>query len=83
MAGYIPKEHTETYRRWQADSFDTPTPAAVQPASLPAAEAVPAGVADDDQAGGADSGEIVTGFALPTAEDVERMHNEARAAGFE
>ncbi len=69
MADYIPKEKLDAYRRWQADSFDAPRP-------KPIAKEAPAPASPQD-------GELVSGFALPTAEDIERIHNEAHQAGYQ
>lgn len=71
MSGYIPKEQLDAYRRWQFDSFDPPGTEAPPPEPAPAAEAeVP-------------DSEVVTDFGLPTAEDIERIHNEAHQAGYQ
>lgn len=73
MSGFIPKEELAGFRRWQADSFDRPRPvakAAPRPVAEPASpveEALPPPV----------------GINLPTAEDIERMHEEARASGYQ
>lgn len=71
MAAFIPKEQLESYRRWQVGSFDDPAPSAADPAPVPAPV--------QEQPG---QPEIVTGVPLPTAEDIERMHSDAQAAGF-
>lgn len=72
MPGYIPKEQLEAYRRWQVDSFDappSPTPLAAPP--------------EPEQALPTEDCEVVTGIGLPTAEDIERIHNEAQQAGYQ
>ena len=72
MPAYIPKEQLDSYRRWQADAFDlgeAPEPVAAPPQPEP--EPIP------------DAGENVAGVALPTAEDIERINEEARATGHE
>lgn len=69
MSGYIPKEHLDAYRRWQVESFDAPEAEEPPPALEPEA-------ADD-------GAELVANIGLPTAEDIERMHNEAHAAGYQ
>lgn len=71
MPGYIPREQLDAYRRWQAESFDPPRPV---PATPPPPEPDP----DLD----ADS-EAVTGVSLPTAEEIEHIHNEAHTAGYQ
>ncbi len=65
------------YRRWEPVDFDAPeTPAAaelpVAPAALDAAAIPQAPEPEPDPLGD---------VQLPTAEDIERMHEEARAAG--
>lgn len=69
MSGYIPKEQLDAYRRWQIDSFDPPKPEPVRPPPPPP---------EDDN-----GSELVTGVALPTAEDIERIHIEAQQTGYE
>lgn len=64
------------YRRWQPTDFDAPdkppgagtpaAPAPVEPPAAPQAEPEP---------------EPLPGLQLPTVDDIERMHDEARAAG--
>ncbi len=73
MPAYIPKEQLESYRRWQADAFDPPddTPPTA-PMPEPSAPLPPA-----------DEAEMLADLPLPTAEDIERIHEEARAAGHE
>lgn len=68
MPGYIPREQLDAYRRWQADSFDPPPPEPPPPEPMPDLEI---------------DSEPVAGISLPTAEDIERIHNEAHAAGHE
>lgn len=79
------------YRRWQPADFDAdgtapsspdadpaahtgegPGPAAIAPASAPAAPEPPP-----------PAPELPPDFRLPTAEEIERMHEEVRRAGFE
>lgn len=69
MPGYIPKEQLDAYRRWQIDSFDPPTPEPVQAEPVPADET--------------SVSEVVANFGLPTAEDIERIHNEAHQTGYQ
>lgn len=71
----IPKEELTHFQRWQAGSFDAkPTPASVQ--ETPPSDASPAPP---------DAGtlETIQQFNLPTAEDIERIHEEARTSGYE
>ncbi len=74
MPSYIPKEQLDSYRRWQAASFDDPAPASAVEVAMPEAEAPVADVAE---------AEFVSSIPLPTAEDIERIHNEARAGGYD
>jgi len=78
MTGYIPKEKLTAYERWELASFDEPAPPAAPPeVEIPeppppmAMEAEPETVAPEDIP------------ALPTAEDIERIHAEAHESGFE
>ncbi|MGE5491975.1 MAG: flagellar assembly protein FliH [Actinomycetota bacterium] len=72
MSGYIPKEQLDAYRRWQVESFDPPGSEPEPPPPPPAASEVIA-----------DAGELVANIGLPTAEDIERIHNEAQQAGYQ
>lgn len=74
MAGFIPKENLDNFRRWQVESFDAP-------AAKPAAEAPPEPAAPSVDEMSAEN--YVGNLGLPTADDIERMHNAARAAGYE
>ncbi|HEX6734989.1 MAG TPA: flagellar assembly protein FliH [Azonexus sp.] len=70
----IPKEELASYQRWQINSFDRkPAPAAPAEAPPPAREEpvleVPVPATEP-------------ALQLPTAEDIERMHEEARAQGY-
>lgn len=59
------------YRRWEPTDFDADGRPPLEPAPPPmAAPALPAGP------------EPLAGLQLPTAEDIERMHEEIRAAAF-
>ena len=71
MAGVIPKEELAAYKRWNVDSFDRklPPPRPVTPKPPEIAEAVEA--------------EIITTMGLPTAEDIERINEEARSEGYQ
>lgn len=71
----IPKEELTHFQRWQAGSFDakpTPTPAPETQPSDPPPAAPDAGTLESIQQ-----------FNLPTAEDIERIHEEARNSGYE
>lgn len=76
MAGYIPREQLQAYTRWEADEFGMPhKPAPPEPEPEPIAPAPPA----------EPEPEIVPmeTVQLPTAEDIERIHNEAHQSGYE
>ncbi len=73
----IPKEELANYRRWQADSFDRKPPPAAAPTPMPAP--VPASA---PEAAAPPTTPPEPAVRLPTAEDIERMHEEARAAGY-
>ncbi|ATE59424.1 flagellar assembly protein FliH [Thauera sinica] len=63
------------YRRWEPVDFDAPeTPPAPDPPP-PAEEPAPAPLQPEPEP------EPLAGLQLPTAEDIERMHEDARAAG--
>lgn len=68
----IPKEQSGAFQRWEINSFDRPPPAEVVKAPITAMEA---------PISAESSGEPVSDFKLPTAEDIERIHNEAQQAG--
>lgn len=71
MSEIIPKEKLGGFQRWQIDSFDQPKPATA-PALQPTAEA---SAQQPDEA--------PLQFSLPTAEDIEHMHEEARTTGYQ
>lgn len=70
MSEIIPKEKLGGFQRWQINSFDPPKPELPQSAPPP-----PAPVETSE--------EEVPAFTLPTAEDIERLHEESRAAGYQ
>lgn len=69
----IPKEELTHFHRWQAGSFDAkPVPVVeVQTPAPDTHDAPPADVQSNQE------------FKLPTAEDIERMHEEARSSGYQ
>jgi flagellar assembly protein FliH len=81
MTGYIPKERSQTYTRWQADDFSAPAPASRQAAGSPPSSA--AAPPPEAQETGASETFHVDNLPLPTAEDIERIHNEARDSGYQ
>lgn len=71
MSGVIPKEKLANYQRWQIGSFDQkPTVTSPPPQPAPATSAVP------QESAPAEPGP-------PSAEEIARIHEEARASGYE
>lgn len=68
----IPKDELTHYQRWQISSFDEKPPAPPPPPAPVAAAPEPA----------APSAPPEPEVKLPTAEDIERMHEEARSQGY-
>lgn len=68
MSEIIPKEKLGGFQRWQAGSFD-------QPKSSPVTASKPEQIVQPS--------ESATPFNLPTADDIERIHEEARNAGYQ
>jgi flagellar assembly protein FliH len=74
MSSVIPKEQLAAYQRWQANSFD--------PSPLPEDAPPPETVIDESE--DPIQGELVNGpLSLPTAEDIEQIHEQARNEGFQ
>ena len=68
----IPKEESASFQRWQASSFDRqPAPKKTTNASPAPTTAQPA------------PEEPSAPFTLPTVDDIEHMHEEARRSGYE
>lgn len=66
----IPKEKLFSFQRWQASSFDRkPLPVATVGAAAPTVTAP--------------APEAPTQITLPTVDEIERMHEEARLSGYE
>ena len=78
---------TGAYRRWEPTAFDADPNAPKQPqddAPPPDEQAPPAAEAKAEakpEFQPETDNELPEGFQLPTAEDIERMHEEARASG--
>ncbi|TXI79504.1 MAG: flagellar assembly protein FliH [Dechloromonas sp.] len=72
MSGIIPKESLGGFQRWQVGDFTTrpTTPTAAAPVISETPE-------------NADSGLVVNDVPLPTAEDIEQIHEQARAEGYQ
>jgi flagellar assembly protein FliH len=73
MAEIIPKEKQTGFQRWQIGSFDKPKP---EPAPAPAQQII---CETNEQ----QPDEEAPQFSLPTAEDIERIHEEARSSGYQ
>ena len=77
MTGFIPKEKLTAYQRWELAAFDEDEPVERPEAAVePVAEAM---------TGSAPSPSFPTDdppVTLPTAADIERIHNEAHAQGY-
>lgn len=69
----IPKEELTHFQRWQVGSFETKRPNEM-PEPVPAPEGRPESNASPEPA---------PKFNLPTAEDIERIHEEARNSGYQ
>lgn len=67
----IPKEELTHFQRWQVGSFE--------PKRQPETQPPPAASSTE----GESAPEAMQSFSLPTAEDIERMHEEARASGYQ
>jgi flagellar assembly protein FliH len=74
MADYIPKEKLQAYTRWRADDF---TRKSVPPDAPPAASS---GQASTE---GSEAVVNLHEIPLPTAESIERIHEEARNSGYQ
>lgn len=72
MTGIIPKEELASVQRWQANSFDAPKIGRPQQAQI---EQAPTPLVETIE----DTRQI----SLPTAEDIERIHEAARADGYQ
>ena len=74
MSSVIPKEQLAAYQRWQANAFDAPAEVP-EPAPQPP---------EPEEAELPQEGEPVSGaLNLPTAEDIEQIHEQARNEGFQ
>ena len=77
MNGLIPKGKLTAYQRWELAAFDEAEQAAAR-----AAEAAAEAAAHQAAADAAPETVDEPALALPTAEQIERMHDEARAEGY-
>lgn len=73
MATYTPKDQLQAYTRWEATDFSPPPPKPAPPPPEPAPPPpTPEPVVEE-----------VEHIPLPTAEDIERIHEEAHASGYQ
>jgi flagellar assembly protein FliH len=73
MSEIIPKEKQASFQRWQLSSFDQPKPAPAPPHTPQIAS----------ETSIEQPVEAMPQFNLPTAEDIERIHEEARHTGYQ
>lgn len=73
MSGIIPKESLGGFQRWQVGDF-SPRPATTPTVAAPVVQEV---------LDGADSSIVVNDVALPTAENIEQIHEQARVEGYQ
>ncbi|MCK9260988.1 MAG: flagellar assembly protein FliH [Azoarcus sp.] len=71
------------YRRWEPTAFDADTKAPAEQTPPEEAQAVPEPAAAPEPEPAEFESSLPEGFQLPTADDIERMHEEARATGRE
>lgn len=72
----IPKEELVTFQRWQAGSFDK-RPAPIPPPVHPVTQI------EEPLVGTEKPHEATPSVKLPTADDIERIYEEARTSGYE
>jgi flagellar assembly protein FliH len=86
MTGFIPREKLTAYQRWELAAFDEDEPEAVEPTEptepaekeeAPSAE-IPPQMEVEVESEAVEQASVV----LPTAADIERMHDEAREQGY-
>lgn len=73
MAGVIPKDRLAAYRRWQINSFDE---------DLQAPESQSAQTISAEESGAETDAGIPAEMGLPTAEELEKIYEDARAEGY-
>ncbi|MDR2677986.1 MAG: flagellar assembly protein FliH [Zoogloeaceae bacterium] len=91
MAGYIPKEELKTFTRWQADDFarlDRHPVVAPALASTPRATPEQQRLLSSSDSEHPAAGEVMramsgSGIPLPTAEELERLHEDAHKEGYQ
>lgn len=79
MAGIIPKEQLAAYQRWQANDFDTTTATNSVPVTSATAGETPP---ETTGTAGSSSAANTLSIPLPTADEIEQIHEQARNEGF-
>lgn len=79
MSRIIPKEQLAGYQRWQAGSFDKPVVPASQSSETGSATPGAMEIAENVE----QNGETVVSIPFPTADDLARINDEARAEGYQ
>jgi flagellar assembly protein FliH len=81
MSGFIPREKLTAYQRWELAAFDEEEAEdATEVTEVPVEEAVESPPPDDDASTPVEVTEQPV-LTLPTAADIERIHDEAREQG--
>lgn len=81
MAGVIPREQLAAYQRWQANSFDPASGRQGPQVPPPATEGAPA-IATAHASPEENAAEDFS-LKLPTADDIEQIHEQARQEGYQ
>jgi flagellar assembly protein FliH len=79
MSGFIPREKLTAYQRWELAAFDEEEQAEEAPEKV---DAPPAETPPREAQAEAEAPPPVAQLVLPTAADIERMHDEAREQGY-
>ena len=90
MSGFIPKEKLTAYERWELAAFDEPESEPAQPREqvrppepvAPVEAEKPAAQPREEAPAPAEPEEPPPQIALPTAAEIERIHDEAHAQGY-
>lgn len=79
MSRVIPKEQLVGYQRWQVGSFDKPTTQSEAPPQRPPSAPSATDTAETTE----QNSETVVTIPFPTADDLERINDEARSEGYQ
>lgn len=83
MTGFIPKENLTAYQRWELAAFDEAEQKAAEAKRRAGQPSQPAGTVATSPAPDAVENQAVDeAVKLPTAADIERMHEEAHQQGY-